>query len=98
MMNSENYIKESIRKYELKYKITLKKEGIPMSPNAHPELDKTPILSTEQHKEYQHIVGLGQWMILTGQIDITYSISSLAQFSAAPRQGHLEMPGTYLDI
>ena len=91
MMNSENYIKESIRKYETKYGHVLKKEPIPMKVKAHPELDQSPLLDTKEHKEYQHIIGLGQWMILTGRIDITYAISSLARFSSGPRQGHLQL-------
>ena len=91
VMNSENYIKESIRKYETKHNITLKKEALPMKANAHPELDVSPLLDTGKHKEFQHIIGLGQWMVLTGRIDICYAISSLARFAAGPREGHLEM-------
>jgi hypothetical protein len=91
IMNSEKYIKESIRRYETKYDTTVAKEPIPMKVDSHPELDNTPLLNKAQHKEYQHIIGLGQWIVLTGRIDITYAISSLARFSSAPREGHLTM-------
>ena len=97
IMNSETYIKESIRKYETKYgpegenNYTIAKSDIPMATNAHPELDTSPLLSIEKHKEYQHVIGLGQWMILTGRIDIAYSVSSLARFASGPREGHLIM-------
>ena len=90
-MNSEDYIKESIRKYEANYNITLKKENIPMPCDAHPELDNTEPLIVIQHKEYQHIIGLGQWITLTGRIDIAYPVSSLARFAANPREGHLKL-------
>ena len=104
LMNTETYIKESVRKYEAKYKperqkptadgtdnYTIAKSDTPMDPKAHPELDDSPFLNIEKHKEFQHVIGLGQWMILTGRIDIAYSVSSLARFASAPRQGHLEM-------
>ena len=91
MMNSENYIKESIRKYESKYNHTVKKQNIPMDTKAHPELDQSELLGIDEHKEFQHIIGLGQWIVLTGRIDITYAISSLARFASSPRKGHLEM-------
>ena len=91
MMNSKKYITECIRKYESKYGTTLKKQPIPMPVSAHPELDGSPLLSLSEHKEFQHIVGLGQWIILTGRIDITYAISSLARFAAGPREGHLTL-------
>ena len=91
LMNSESYITEVIRKYEEKHGLTLRKQPIPMDTKAHPELDKSPLLSTTQHKEYQHIIGMGQWIVLTGRIDIAYAVSSLARFASGPRQGHLEM-------
>ena len=62
-----------------------------METKAHPELDQSELLGIDEHKEFQHIIGLGQWIVLTGRIDITYAISSLARFASSPRKGHLEM-------
>jgi len=90
-MNSEDYIKEAIRKYEAKFDICLKKENIPMAKDAHPELDDSDFLNTEAHKQFQHIIGLGQWIVLTGRIDITYAVSSLARFASSPREQHIIM-------
>jgi len=90
-MNSTEYIKEVLRKYETKHGITLRKENVPMHPKAHPELDSTPLLGKIEHQEFQHIIGLGQWLILTGRIDIAYAISSLSRFASAPREGHLTL-------
>ena len=58
-MHSEKYINECVRKYESNYAITLPKEALPMKVGSHPELDETPKLSISEHKEYQHIIGLG---------------------------------------
>lgn len=56
-MHSEKYIKESIRKYETQHNITLKKEPIPMKVDSHPELDDSPLLDLEEHKEYHISLG-----------------------------------------
>ena len=57
-MNMEDYIKEVIRKYEAANDLTLKKENNPMPVDCKPELDKSELLDTKQHKEFQHIIGL----------------------------------------
>ena len=85
----EEFIKESLRKHETKHGHTLKKENIPMPVNTKPEMDDSEILNVTDHKDFQHIIGLCQWLIIRGRIDITFATSSLSRFSAAPRRGHL---------
>jgi len=87
-MNMEDFIKEAIRKYEKKHNFTLKKENTPMPTDAHPEQDQSELLGTKDHKDFQHIIGLCQWLIIRGRIDITYATSSLSRFSTCPREGH----------
>ena len=87
-MNMEEYCKETIRKYESKHNITLKKENIPMPVDSKPETDTSEILDEAEHKDYQHIVGICQWLVIRGRIDITYAVSSLSRFSTCPRKGH----------
>eukprot|EP00957_Ditylum_brightwellii_P178420 13590377-Ditylum_brightwellii.AAC.1 len=67
------------RKYQEKYG-SVTKENLPIKPTARPE-----------HKEYQHIIGVGQWLVVSGRYDIMYAVSSLSRFSAAPIEGHLEL-------
>ena len=90
-MNMEEYIKEVIRKYETTHNLTLRKQNIPMPVKAKPELDDSELLETKRHKEFQHIIGVCQWLILRGRIDITYAVCLLSRFSAAPREGHLDL-------
>ena len=90
-MNMEEYCKEMIRKYESKHNICLKKETIPMPTDAKPETDTTDLLNEADHKDFQHIIGMGQWLVIWGRIDITYAVSSLSRFSTSPRQGHLKL-------
>jgi hypothetical protein len=91
LMNMEDYVKETIRKYESKFKLILKKENTPMPVDAHPENDTSDLLVTEQHKEFQHILGTAQWIVIRGRIDITFAVSSLSRFGTSPREGHLLM-------
>jgi hypothetical protein len=34
---------------------------------------------------------MAQWACVIGRVDIGFAVSSLSRFSAAPRQGHLEL-------
>ena len=62
-----------------------------MSPNAHPELDTTELLDEDGIRQYQKIVGIGQWLVVAGRFDINFAISSLSRYAAAPRKGHLAL-------
>jgi hypothetical protein len=62
-----------------------------MSPNAHPELDTSDPLDEAGTRQYQKIIGIGQWLVVAGRFDINYAISSLSRYAAAPRKGHLAM-------
>ena len=87
-ISSKKYVKEILRKYQKEHG-TIPKETLPLKAKEHPELDETPFLDLERHKEYQHIIGVGQWLIVAGRMDLTYAVCSLSRFSSAPREGHL---------
>lgn len=87
-VSSTKYLKEVLKQFSNKYG-EVKKESIPMKPKAHPEIDDSPFLDDEGIKQYQHIVGVCQWLVVAGRFDINYTVSSLSRFSIAPRQGHL---------
>ena len=89
-VSSKKYFAEILKKYQTKYG-TLKKENIPMSPDAHPELDDSPLLNEVGIRHFQHIIGIAQWLITTGRFNIHYATCSLSRFSVAPREGQLIM-------
>lgn len=89
-VSSKKYVAEVLDKYQTKYG-SIKKESIPMSPNAHPELDNSPFLNEEGIRHFQHIIGVSQWLIITGRFDIQYATCSLSRFSISPREGHLSL-------
>eukprot|EP00957_Ditylum_brightwellii_P203893 15336697-Ditylum_brightwellii.AAC.1 len=79
-----------VRKYQEKYG-SVSKESLPTKPTIRLELDETPFLDISRHKEYQHIIGVRQWLVVSGRYNIMYAVLSLSRFSAAPREGHLEL-------
>jgi hypothetical protein len=89
-ISSRKYTREVLRRYQDKFG-SIPKQNTPMPTKAHPELDDSPILDLAGHREYQHIVGICQWLIVAGRMDINYAISSLSRFAAAPRHGHLDL-------
>jgi hypothetical protein len=63
----------------------------PFPEGCHPELDKRPLLSKVGIRKYQMLIGMAQWASTIGRPDITFTVLLLSQFSAAPREGHLEL-------
>jgi len=62
----------------------------PMSDTVKPELDVSPLLNTKGHRNYQQLIGIAQWLVTCGYIDLVQSINSLSRFFVAPREGHLK--------
>ena len=57
----------------------------------HPELDDSPFLNEKEHKYFQHIIGVYQWLVVAGIFYLAYDISSFSRFLCAPRVGHIEL-------
>ena len=69
----------------------LKKEVLPMRFKEHPELDDSLFLNEKEHKEFQSIIGVCQWLGFAGRFDLAYDVSSLIRFSAEPLVDHIEL-------
>jgi len=91
--SAEEYIKQAIVNVEME----LKREGkglqgrysTPMSPNYRPELDCSPFLSDEAAVYYIKLIGILQWAVELGRIDIMINVSMLSSYTMQPRRGHL---------
>ncbi len=89
-IGTETYVNEALEKVKsLLGRKELGKEHRPMSPGAHPESDKSPLLDVDGHRMYQQLVGIAQWLITCGRLDLCYAVSSLSCYSACPRENHL---------
>jgi hypothetical protein len=85
----KRYIKEALTRVESIFG-TLKKSTVPIFAGDHPESDDTAVLDDDMHRKYQMLIGILNWAVTIGRIDIAFSTMSLSRFSACPRIGHLE--------
>lgn len=61
-----------------------------MSSNYYPELDDSIELNSRDITFYQELIGMLQWAIKLGGVDIHFEVATLSAYQAAPRQGHLD--------
>ena len=69
----------------------LKKQNTPIKTKVKPQLDESPLLNEEGITHYQWIIGICQWLVTAGRLDICFAVSCLSRYTSAPREGHLEL-------
>lgn len=91
-MSAEKYLTLALETIETKLGETLKhkKADTPISPSYHPEVDESAILGDEDANYYQSLIGILQWTVELGRIDVAYECQLMSGFSCAPRKGHLD--------
>ena len=62
----------------------------PWPTNYVSELDETPELDPVRANYYQSLVGILNWIVELGRVDIITETSTLASHMAMPREGHLD--------
>ena len=90
--SSSKYIREAVTHVEehlakenlpgLKKRVTA-----PFPSNYYPELDTTEVLKDDEISYYLSQIGVLRWCVELGRMDIITEVSTLASFSAMPRQG-----------
>jgi hypothetical protein len=88
-MSARLYLQQAITEVERQFGNLLKifkpsTLDVPIQPGSHPELDDTPFLEEYVVQLHQSYIGVLRWAVELGRID-----STMARFSAAPRNGHL---------
>ena len=61
----------------------------PLDKGDHPEVDLSDLLDEKGIQQYQSLVGVMQWAVSIGRLDITTAVMTMSGFRAAPRQGHM---------
>jgi hypothetical protein len=96
-MPSDTYVKnalETVRELlreEGKILRNSKRRGRTALPVAcKPELDQSVELSSPMVSRYLQLIGILRWAVELGHIDIALGTAIMSQYSAAPREGHLE--------
>ena len=69
---------------------SIPKKDTPMVDGDHPEEDTSEFLNEMQHQRYQMFIGMLNWIVCIGRIDIAFSTSSLSRFTASPCKGHYD--------
>ena len=94
--SARQYVKSALQTVEALFEedgdgYTLKNNAKnPLPTNYRPELDVTPELGPELLSRYLQLIGICRWAIELGRIDIFLEVSTLSQYQANPREGHLE--------
>jgi hypothetical protein len=96
-MSSDQYVNASIATVngllheEGRELISGKRQGKTPLPHGYgPEVDVTNELTVEKWSQYMQLIGILQWAVELGRIDIAYDLVIMLQYSASPREGHLE--------
>jgi hypothetical protein len=88
-MGCQTYVKKCVEIVETMIDATLEtRYTAPLDPGDHPEVDTTEELGPHGRQQYQSMVGMLQWAVALGRIDITCAVMSLSHFRVAPRKGH----------
>ena len=61
-----------------------------MRPDDHPENDDSLLLGDSDHCKFQMLIGMLNWVVTIGRLDMAYATASLSCFLACPREGHLQ--------
>ena len=69
---------------------TFHKSKVPLSDTYYPELDESDLLDAASITKYKSLLGSANWIVTLGRFDIAYAVNTLARYSMAPREGHLE--------
>ena len=88
---SKTYITRCLQRYEEMY--NEKPRGntyAPLDKNDSPELDTSDLCNEAQIKEYQSLMGMLQWAVTLGRMDIMCAVMTMSRYRAAPRIGHLD--------
>ena len=67
-----------------------KKVTAPLDSKDHPELDESKLLSEEMKKKYCSLMGMLQWAVTIGRMNIHMAILTMECFCAEPCEGHLK--------
>jgi hypothetical protein len=94
-MSSDDYVKAAVTNVEnelfkVGQRFTTRSGHTVMSQLYRPELDVSPVLGADKANYYQNLIGILQWAVELGRIDIFAQVSMLSQYLAQPREGHLD--------
>jgi len=90
-MSAREYLEKAIPVIEERFGTQKQNNKIttPLPKDYHPELDNSNLLNDEHIEVYQSYIGILQWAVELGRIDLAQSCSLMPRYSAAPRSDQL---------
>ena len=89
-MGSKTYVRRILTQFELVMGYKPKRVKTPLDPKDHPELDESPFINKKAKKIYWSLMGMLQWAVTIGRMDIHVAVMTMGRFRMEPRKGHLE--------
>ena len=86
----KTYLTEAVRRIEQLFGKPLPKKDTPMLDGDHPEEDTSELLDDDGHKKYMMLIGMLNWIVCIGRMDVAFAAASLSRYSACPRKGHMD--------
>ncbi|MGH7955039.1 MAG: hypothetical protein ACREOZ_03675, partial [Gloeomargaritales cyanobacterium] len=89
-MSAKDYLERALPVIEARFDLKKFRAEQPLPTSYHPELDTSPELNDDDARLYMSYIGILQWAVELGRIDITFYVSTMARYLACPRRGHLD--------
>ena len=93
-IGAKKYIKVSTDKIEKELELQgrrlAKNPATPFLSSYHPELDVSPELGPKGINKFQELLGMLQWIVELGRLDILFEVTALSRFMVNPREGHID--------
>jgi hypothetical protein len=86
----KKYIVKMMEAYFRYFKEKPKQCSSPLPSDDHPELDDTILIDCLGITIYMSLVGMLQWLITLGRLDVMQAVTAMSAFRCAPRQGHMD--------
>ncbi len=90
---SSHYVQAAVNNVETylrgKHLVLPTRADTPLSSNYRPELDVSPELSDDDATQYQSLIGILQWIVELGRVDMNCEVSMMSSHLVMPREGHL---------
>ena len=87
----KTYLTEAVCRVEDVLGKQLPKKDTPMTDGDHPEENVLELLDDKGHQRYQMLIGMLNWIVYIGRMDVAYAAtSSLSRFTACPCKGHMD--------
>ena len=83
-------VEEYVRKPKNSHLKIPSKAETPLKTSYRQELDVSPELMPRDSAYYQSLIGILQWIVELGRIDICLEVSMMSSHLAMPRKGHLD--------